>query len=102
MRSSLGGEIKANGAFENDPWLTAAFTEDRPYKYCIHLKISPADREDAWELCRVILQYGGEETCECTFVFVDKERWLAAIDTVRFGFGAEYFEAADLTPPDGE
>lgn len=65
----------------------------RPHCYRISLRISPADREDAWELCRVATDYGGEEVSQCCFVFPDEERWSIALDTLRLRFGAGYFEA---------
>ena len=67
----------------------------KPRSYCIHLKISPAAREDAWELCRVALHYGGVEVSDCCFVFANAERWRMALEALRFGFGPEYFEAID-------
>ena len=72
----------------------------KPRDYCIQLKISPAVREDAWELCRVVLKHGGVEVSDCCFTFVNKERWLAAVEALRTGFGPEYFEAADAAETD--
>ena len=72
-------------------------SSSRSRDYCIHLKISPADREDAWELCRVLLHYGGVEVYDCCFAFANKERWLMAAESLRWQFGPEYFEAADST-----
>ena len=63
--------------------------------HCIHLKVSPAAREDAWDLCRVAIQYGGVEVHDCCFTFANEERWLAALEALRFRFGPEYFEAVD-------
>jgi hypothetical protein len=53
-------------------------------------------REDAWDLCRVALNYGGVEFDDCRFAFADKEQWLTALETLCFRFGPEYFEAVDL------
>ena len=64
-------------------------------RYRIRLKISPAAREDAWELCRLALNYGGVEVHDCCFVFPNEERWLTAWEALRFRFGPEYFEAAE-------
>lgn len=63
--------------------------------YCIRLKVSPAAREDAWDLCRVALLYGGVEVHDCCFAFSNQERWLTALEVLRFRFGPEYFEAVD-------
>ena len=64
--------------------------------YCIRLKISPAAREDAWDLCRVAVDYGGVEVYDCCFAFPNEERWLTALEVLRFRFGPEYFEPVDL------
>ncbi len=66
-------------------------------RYRIHLKIPPVDREDAWELCRVVLRYGGVEICDCCFAFASAERRLMALESLRFQFGPEYFEAVEST-----
>ena len=66
-------------------------------RFCIHLKISPADREDAWELCRVLLHYGGLEVSACCFAFTNADRWLMALESLRLQFGPEYFEAVEET-----
>ena len=63
--------------------------------YCIHLKVSQAAREDAWDLCRVAVHYGGVEVHDCCFAFPNEERWLTALEVLRFRFGPEYFEAID-------
>jgi len=63
--------------------------------YCIRLKISPADREDAWGLYRTALRYGGVEVSDCYFSFANAERWLMAAESLRFQFGPEYFEVLD-------
>jgi len=68
----------------------------KPRKYWIHLKISPADREDAWELCRVMLHYGGVEVSDCCYALANQERWLMALESLRWQFGPEYYEAVDL------
>ena len=67
-----------------------------PGGYCIRLKISPAAREDAWEICRVAFNYGGVEVHDCCFAFPNEERWLSALEALRFRFGPEYFEAVEL------
>lgn len=67
-----------------------------PRNYWICLKISAADREDAWDLCRIALHYGGVEVSDCCFTFASKERWSAALEALRLGFGPEYFEAFDI------
>ena len=64
-------------------------------RYRIRLKISPAAREDAWEICRVALNYGGVEVRDCCFAFSNEERWLSALEALRLRFGPEYFEAID-------
>jgi len=66
-----------------------------PGGYCIRLKISPAAREDAWELLRVALHYGGVEVCDCCFAFANEEQYLTALETLRLRFGPEYFEAVE-------
>jgi len=66
-----------------------------PRSYRIRLKIAPADWEDAWDMCRVALHYGGVEVSDCCFVFANEERWLVALETLRFRFGPEYFEAIE-------
>ena len=65
-------------------------------KYWIRLRISPAAREDAWDLCGVAVHYGGVEVRDCCFAFPNEERWLTALEVLRFRFGPEYFEAVDL------
>ena len=57
--------------------------------------VSPAAREDAWDLCRVAVQCGGVEVHDCCFTFANEERWLAASEALRFRFGPEYFEVID-------
>jgi hypothetical protein len=64
--------------------------------YRIRLKIRPADREDAWDLCQVALRYGGVEVDDGCFAFPDEEQWVSALEALRFRFGTEYFEARDL------
>ena len=63
--------------------------------YRIRLNISPADREDAWDLCRVLIDYRGEEVADCWFAFPTRERWLAAAETLRVRFGCAYFESLE-------
>ena len=63
--------------------------------YCIRLKVSPAAREDAWDLCGVAVHYGGVEVHDCCFAFPNEERWLSALEVLRFHFGPEYFDAVD-------
>ena len=69
-------------------------------RYWIGLKIAPADREDAWELCRVAVHYGGVEVDDCCFAFPNEERWLSALDALRLRFGTEYFETVESTEVD--
>jgi hypothetical protein len=64
-------------------------------RYCIRLKVSPAAREDSWELFRVAVHYGGVEVHDCCFAFPSEERWLTALEVLRFRFGPEYFEPVD-------
>jgi len=61
-------------------------------KYWIRLKIAQAAREDAWELCQAAARYGGVEVHRCCFAFADEEHWTAALESLRFQFGREYFE----------
>jgi hypothetical protein len=63
--------------------------------YCIRLRVSVAAREDAWDLCRVAAHYGGVEVHDCCFAFPNEERWLTALEALRFRFGLEYFEVVD-------
>jgi hypothetical protein len=67
----------------------------QPRTYFIDLKISPAHREDAWDLCRVALQYGGVEVSDGRFAFADEEQWLMALESLRFHFGPEYFHPVE-------
>ena len=64
-------------------------------RYRIRLKIPPAAREDAWEICRVALNYGGVEVCDCCFAFANEERCLTALEALQFRFGPEYFEPVE-------
>lgn len=68
-----------------------------PRNYCVHLKISAADREDAWDLLRMAMRYGGVEIDDCCFAFATEEQWQAAMDALRFQFGPEYFEGVKPT-----
>lgn len=61
-------------------------------RYCIRLHISPAAREDAWEMFRLVAQCGGVEVSDCCVAFPDEERWLAAAEMLRFRFGHEFFD----------
>jgi hypothetical protein len=70
-------------------------SRSRVGRYCIRLKVSPAAREDAWELCRVAAHYGGVEVRDCCFAFAGEERWLTALEALQFRFGPAYFEAVD-------
>jgi hypothetical protein len=67
----------------------------QPQDYWIRLKIAPEDREDAWDMCRVALNYGGIEVGDCCFAFADKEQWLTTLETLRFRFGPEYLDPID-------
>jgi len=60
--------------------------------YWIRLKIAPAAREDAWELCQAAARYGGVEVHRCCFAFADEEQWITALESLRLQFGREYFE----------
>lgn len=62
--------------------------------YSIRLKIPASAREDAWELCRLMVHCGGTEVSDCCFVFASVEQWREASEAVRFQFGMEWFEAA--------
>jgi hypothetical protein len=64
-------------------------------RYYIRLKVSPGAREDAWDICRVAAYYGGVEVHDCCFAFPSEERWLTALEVLRFRFGPEYFEAVN-------
>ena len=74
----------------------------RARRYCVRLKISPAAREDALEMCRVAVHHGGVEVRGCCFAFPNEERWLSALEAFYFRFGPDYFEAVDAaeTNPD--
>jgi len=63
--------------------------------YCIRMKISPAAREDAWDVSEVAVRYGGVEVHDCCFVFSNEESWLTALEVLQLRFGFEYFEAVD-------
>jgi hypothetical protein len=67
----------------------------KAHRYCIRLKVSPAAREDAWDLCGVAVRYGGVEVHDSCFVFPNEESWLIALEVLRFRFCFEYFEAVD-------
>ena len=73
----------------------ALTSRSRVGRYCIRLKVSQAAREDAWDLCRVAVHYGGVEVHDCCFAFPSEERWITALEVLRFRFGPEYFEAVD-------
>ncbi len=73
----------------------ALTSRSRLGRYCIRLKVSQAAREDAWDLCRVAVHYGGVAVHNCCFAFPNEERWLSALEVLRFHFGSEYFEAVD-------
>jgi hypothetical protein len=65
-------------------------------RYGIRLRISPAAREDAWELCRAAVVYGGVEVRDCYFVFSSEQRRRSAQEALQLQFGPEYFEVLDL------
>jgi len=71
-------------------------------KYCIRFKVSAAEREDAWDLCRLAHHYGGVEVCDCCFVFSNEEQRSAASEALRLCFGPEYFEEVDMAAGSGE
>ena len=93
------------GFFSSNDFLVVAAPDGKsvltrrasPGNYCIRLKVSAVDREDAWDLCRAALHYGGVEVHDCCFAFTTKERWLTALKALRFRFGPAYFEAVE--PP---
>lgn len=72
-----------------------SISSSNPRNYRIHLRIAPADREDAWEICRVVLHYGGVEVSDCCFAFANADRWHMALEALRLQFGPEYFEAVE-------
>jgi hypothetical protein len=61
----------------------------------IRLKISPAAREDAWELCHAVAAYGGVEVHDCCFAFPTLQRRRIAMELLRQQFGPRYFEPVD-------
>jgi len=73
----------------------ALAARSRVGRYCIRLKVSKAAREDAWDICRVAVDYGGIEVHDCCFAFPNEEQWLSVVEALRFCFGPEYFEAVD-------
>ena len=73
------------------------FRADRffiPRDFCIQLKITPENREDAWEVCGVVERFGGVEVAEGCYAFGTEQRWLMAVEVLRAQFGPTYFEAA--------
>ena len=64
-------------------------------RYYVRLRASPAAREDAWDICQVATYYGGVEAHDWCFAFPNEERWLTALEVLRFRFGPEYFEAVN-------
>lgn len=74
----------------------------RPGRYAIRLRVSPRAREDAWELCRIAVHYGGVEVQDCCFAFASEEQWLAALEALRFRFGPEYFQPLDAATGEGD
>ena len=70
---------------------------EKARRYWIGLKISPAEREDAWEMFHVVAHYGGVEVDDCCFSFPTEERWLAALEALRLRCGPEFFEAVEST-----
>jgi hypothetical protein len=64
----------------------------RAGRYCIRLHVSPAAREDAWELFRLVAQCGGVEVSDRCFALPDEERWLTAAEMLQFRFGHEFFD----------
>ena len=69
----------------------------QPGKYCLRLRVSVVEREDAWDLCQAAIRYGGVEVRECCFAFANEERRATAADALRFRFGPGYFEEIDVT-----
>ena len=67
-------------------------------KTCTHyirLKISPAAREDAWEMWQTAVRYGGVEVRDCCFAFQSEDRWLMTWETLRLHFGPEYIDVLE-------
>ncbi len=64
-----------------------------PRDYCIQLRITPENREDAWDVCGVVERFGGVEVAEGCFAFSTEQRWLMAVEALRAKFGPTYFEA---------
>ena len=87
--NAVGTEHLTNGAtIARDAPLRHA----KQRKYCIRLKRAQADREDAWDLCQVVVHYGGVEIYDGCFAFASEERWLATLEVIRSRFGPKYFE----------
>ena len=64
-----------------------AFREGFPFgavcdsaDYCIQLRITPENREDAWDVCGVVERFGGVEVAEGCFAFSTEQRWLMAVE----------------------
>jgi hypothetical protein len=68
----------------------------KTHNYCIHLRISPAEREDTWDLGRLARYYGGVAVSDYYFAFPNEEHWLRASEALRLHFGAAYFEPVEL------
>ncbi len=64
-------------------------------RYCIRLKVSLEAREDVWDVCRLAMSCGGVKIREYCFAYADEDQWLAALESLQFRFGAEYFESFD-------
>ena len=62
---AVGGKHETNIAGGGRPMIASTVARGvltpraKAHSDCIRLKIAPAAREDAWDLCRVALQYGG-------------------------------------------
>ena len=56
----------------------------------------PNAREDAWEMCRAAVVYGGVEVRDCCFVFSSEQRRAPRREALQSQFGPEYFAVVDL------
>jgi hypothetical protein len=65
------------------------------HEFCIQLKVSPAEREDAWDICGTMQRLGGVEVRDCCFAFATEQRRQMALESLRRQFGPRYFEALD-------
>jgi hypothetical protein len=66
---------------------------EHPRRFCLRLRITPSNWDDAWEVYGVVERFGGVEASEGCFAFDAEERLLAAMEVLRRQVGAKYFEA---------